>query len=95
MEYQRHHQIFSKEGTSHFPPAQPDDLVIRLKPGAPDTMNTKIYPMSQPELAKWRKFVKKNKAMKWIKESKSRWAAPIFFIKKRMVHSNWSKTIEK
>jgi hypothetical protein len=39
--------------------------------------------MSQSELVEWRAFVKKNKAMKWIKESKSRWAAPVFFIKKK------------
>jgi hypothetical protein len=39
--------------------------------------------MSQSELVEWRAFVKKNKAMKRIKESKLRWAAPVFFIKKK------------
>jgi hypothetical protein len=46
-------------------------------------MNIKIYPMSQSELVEWRAFVKKNMKMKRIKESKSRWAAPVFFIKKK------------
>jgi hypothetical protein len=49
-EYHRHCEIFSEEGASRFPPARPDDLVIKLKPGAPETMNTKIYPMSRSEL---------------------------------------------
>jgi hypothetical protein len=82
-EYRRHREIFSEEGALRFPPARPDDLVIKLKLGAPEMMNTKIYPMSQSELVEWRVFVKKNMKMKQIKESKSRWAAPVFFIKKK------------
>jgi hypothetical protein len=94
-EYRRHRGIFSEEGASRFPLARPDDLVIKLKLGAPETMNTKIYPMSQSELMEWRAFMKKNIKMKRIKESKSRWAAPVFFIKRRMVLSDSYKTIGK
>jgi hypothetical protein len=39
--------------------------------------------MSRLELAEWKNFVAKNKGLKRIKDSKSRWAAPVFFIKKK------------
>jgi hypothetical protein len=39
--------------------------------------------MSRLELAEWKAFVKKNKAMKRIWESKLKWAVPVFFIKKK------------
>ena len=33
-QYQRHARVFSEEGTKCFPPARPDDMVIKLKLGA-------------------------------------------------------------
>ena len=42
-----------EEGTKRFPLAQPDDMVIKLKPGTPDTINTKIYPLLCLEMEEW------------------------------------------
>ena len=61
--YQRHQHIFLEEGTNCFPPAWLDDLAMKLKPGALDVINCKIYPMTQAELAEWKDFVDKNLAL--------------------------------
>jgi hypothetical protein len=82
-QYQRHAEIFSEEAAHRFPPERPNDLVIKLKPGAPDTINCKIYPLSRAELDEWHKFVEKNKALGRITDAKSPWAAPVFFIHKK------------
>ena len=58
-------------------------MAVRLKPGAPDTMDSKIYPLTRAELEEWHNFVEKNKAMGRIQDSKSPWGAPVFFIKKK------------
>ena len=82
-QYQRHARVFSEEGTKHFPPAQPDDMVIKLKLGAPDTINTKIYPLSRLEMEEWQAFVTKNKELGRITETDSPYATPVFFIYKK------------
>ena len=82
-EYQRHEQIFSEEGAERFPPSRATDMAVKLKPGAPETMDCKIYPMSCAELEEWKNFVAKNKRWGRITDSKSRWASQVFFIKKK------------
>ena len=69
--YQRHAEIFSEEVAHQFPPERPNDLVIKLKPGTPDAINCKIYPLLQVELEEWHKFVEKNKALGRIIDVKS------------------------
>jgi hypothetical protein len=44
--YQRHAQIFSEDGVQQFPPSQSTDMVVCLKPGVPDMLNCKVYPLS-------------------------------------------------
>ena len=44
--YQQHAQLFLEEATKRFPPSQPEDLAVQLKPGAPDTINCKVYPLA-------------------------------------------------
>jgi hypothetical protein len=46
-------------------------MVIKLKPGAPDTINSKIYPLSHLEMVEWHAFVAKNKKLGRIEETKS------------------------
>jgi hypothetical protein len=92
--YQRHAHVFSEEAAQCFPPARPDDMVIKLKPGALDTINSKIYPLSHLKVAEWQAFVDKNKKLGWIKETKSPWGVPVFFIHKkdgsfRLVQDYW------
>ena len=48
-EYRRHAKVFSEMEAKHFPPSRPEDHAIKLKEGAPDTMNCKVYPLTQAE----------------------------------------------
>ena len=82
-EYQQHHLVFDKEAFYHFPPAQEDDHAIRLREGAPDVMDCKVYPLTPQELKATTKWIKENLECKYIHLSKSAYAAPFFFIKKK------------
>ena len=46
-EYQCHAKVFSEEEAQRFPPSQPWDHAIVLKPDAPDTINCKVYPLDR------------------------------------------------
>jgi glucan-binding YG repeat protein len=55
-EYRRHQKVFSKEEAQHFPPAQFEDMTIKLTTDAPKELNCKVYPLSKDErelLEKW------------------------------------------
>jgi len=82
-EYQRHHKVFSEEAAQRFPESRIWDHAIELKPGAPSTLPRKIYALSQLELQELAKFVKEHLAKGYIRPSKSPYAAPFFFIKKK------------
>src|SRR5882672_8611930 len=82
-EYRRHHKVFSEEAAQHFPESRIWDHAIELKPGAPSTLPGKIYALSQLELQELAKFVKEHLAKGYIRPSKSPYAAPFFFIKKK------------
>jgi hypothetical protein len=45
-QYQHHAQIFSEDGAQRFPLSQSTDMVVHLKPGVPDMLNCKVYPLS-------------------------------------------------
>ena len=83
QQYSCHASLFSEDAARRFPPRWPDDMAVQLKPGAPDIMDSKIYPLTCAELEEWQKFMDKNKAMGRIQDSKSPWGAPVFFIKKK------------
>jgi len=82
-EYQRHHKVFSEEAAQRFPESCIWDHAIELKPGAPSTLPGKIYALSQLELQELAKFIKEHLAKGYIQPSKSPYAAPFFFIKKK------------
>jgi len=82
-EYQRHQKVFSEEAAQRFPESRIWDHAIELKPGAPSTLPGKIYALSQLELQELAKFVKEHLAKGYIRPSKSPYAAPFFFIKKK------------
>jgi hypothetical protein len=44
--YQQHARLFSEDAARRFPPSRPEDLVVRLKLGTPDTINCKVYPLA-------------------------------------------------
>src|SRR5712672_1586904 len=82
-EYRRHHKVFSEEATQRFPELRIWDHAIELKPGAPSTLPGKIYTLSQLELQELAKIIKEHLAKGYIRPSKSPYAAPFFFIKKK------------
>ena len=82
-EYQRHAKVFSETEAKRFPPSRPEDHAIKLKERAPNTMNCKVYPLTQAEQEATRKFIQENEELKYIKKSDLPWATPWFFIKKK------------
>ena len=81
--YQHHAQLFSEEAAKRFPPSQPEDLAVWLKPGTPDTINCKVYPLACNEIQAAAKFTSRNEELGHIKKVNSPWGSPFFFIKKK------------
>ena len=52
--------MFSEEESERLPAHQPWDHAIDLVPGAPETMKTKIYPMSSNEQEELDRFLAYN-----------------------------------
>jgi len=82
-EYRCHDKVFSKEAAQHFPESHIWDHAIELKPDAPSTLPGKIYALSQLEPQELAKFIKEHLTKGYIRPSKSPYAAPFFFIKKK------------
>src|SRR5712672_1466828 len=83
LEYRRHAQVFSESAAQRFPSPRIWDHVIELKPDAPMTIPGKIYALTVAEQEELLKFVKEHMAKGYIRPSKSPYAAPFFFIKKK------------
>ena len=82
-EYHRHAKVFSEKESERLPEHKPWDHAIDLKPDAPETMRTKIYPMSLNEQEELDKFLDENLRKGYIRPSKSPLASPVFFVKKK------------
>jgi len=82
-QYRQYSRVFSEEASHEFPPSRLWDHAIELKPGAPASLPGKLIPLSQPELAKLRKFVKEHLGRGTIRPSKSPYTVSFFFIKKK------------
>jgi hypothetical protein len=82
-EYQEFARLFSDEAADRFPPAREWDHAIDLKPGAPDALDCKVYPMTQDEDTALEKFLDEMVAKGYIRPSKSPYASPFFFVKKK------------
>ena len=81
--YQRHERLFSEDAAKRFPLSRPKDLAVQLKPGAPDTINCKVYPLARNEVQATAEFTCKNEELGRIKKVNSPWGSPFFFIKKK------------
>jgi transposase InsO family protein len=81
--YWRHHKVFSEEASHQFPEPRIWDHAIELKPNAPSTLPSKIYPLTQLEQEELKKFVTEHLQKGYIWPSKSLYATPFFFIKKK------------
>jgi hypothetical protein len=82
-EYQRHAQVFSEQQAQRFLETRDWDHAIDLKPNAPSTLPGKIYSLTQPEQKALQEFIKEHLAKGYIRPSKSPYASPFFFIKKK------------
>jgi gag-polyprotein putative aspartyl protease len=82
-QYDQYRQVFSEEAAACFPPSRPKDHAIKLKPRAPNTINCKVYPLTEAEKEATRKWVEEHKKKHYIEKSTSPWSTPWFFIKKK------------
>ncbi len=81
--YQQHVWVFSEEAAQQFPPKQPWDHAIKLKPEMPDVIDCKIYPLTQEEDKALVSFLDEQLKKGYIRSSKSPYASPFFLIKKK------------
>jgi len=81
--YAQHAKVFSEEASQRFPPKRPWDHAIKLKPETPDMIDCKIYPLMQEEDKALVVFLDKQLKKGYIQPSKSPYASPFFFIKKK------------
>ena len=82
-EYRRFASIFSDEESQCFPPSCPWDHAIELKPDAPSHLRCKVYPMTRVEDEALNKFINEQLLKGYIEPSKSPYASPFFFVKKK------------
>jgi len=83
LEYRCHLKVFSEKAAACLPPDCPWNHAIELKPNAPASIRGRIYPLTQLENEALKKHVNKQLAKGYIHPSKSPYAAPFFFIKKK------------
>ena len=82
-QYAKFKRLFSEEASHRFPPKRTWDHAIEFKPDAPDIIDCKVYPMTQTKDNTLEEFIKEQHAKGYIRPSKSPYASPFFFIKKR------------
>ncbi|TFY79332.1 hypothetical protein EWM64_g4682 [Hericium alpestre] len=81
-EYREFRDVFEEKASERLPTRWPWDHAIDLKPEA-EPHSAKAYPMAPHELKELDKFLEENLRKGYIRESKSPWAAPFFFISKK------------
>jgi hypothetical protein len=82
-EYKEFSSVFNDEASQRVPPPREWDHAIDLKPGAPDALDCKVYPMTREEDGELEKFLDEMIANGYIRPSKSPYASPFFFVKKK------------
>jgi len=82
-EYKDFKKVFSEEESKCYPPKRAWDHAIEFKKDAPDTINCKIYPQTQEEDKALQKFLTEEVEKGYIRPSKSPYASPFFYIKKK------------
>ena len=83
VEYRQFATLFSEEESRHFPPRRKCDHAITFKQGVPDSINCKVYPITQAEDAALDKFIDDQLKKGYIRPSQSPYTSPFFFIKKK------------
>ncbi len=83
LEYRHHLKVFSETQAQQLPPDCPWNHVINLKANTPSSIRGRIYPLTQLENEALKKHLEKQLAKGYIHPSKSPYATPFFFIKKK------------
>ncbi len=81
--YQSFHDLFSKENFDELPERKSWDHAIELVPNAKLMLDCKVYPLNQNEQEQLDKFLDENLESGCICPSKSPFASPFFFVKKK------------
>ncbi|ESK80942.1 pro-pol protein, partial [Moniliophthora roreri MCA 2997] len=82
-EFHRYQKVFSEEESHHLSEHKLYDHTIDLKPDAPVTIWSKVYPMSVNEQGELDQFLEENLHKGYIVPFKSPMASPVFFVKKK------------
>ncbi len=82
-DYHSFRNLFSKENFDELPERKPWDHAIELTPNAKASLNCKVYPLNRNEQEQLDTFLDENLASGHIRPSKSPFASPFFFIKKK------------
>jgi hypothetical protein len=82
-EYKAFTKVFSEEESKRFPPWRSCNHAIEFKPGAPDAIECKIYPMTWTEDEALDVLIDEQLEKGYIHPSKSQYASSFFFIKKK------------
>ena len=82
-EYRRFAKVFNEEESQRFPPPRDFNHAITLKPGAPDSISCKVYPMTQEEDVALDLWIDEQLEKGYIEPSISPYASSFFFIKKK------------
>jgi hypothetical protein len=90
--YQRHMIVFSEDVAKCFLLAWPEDHTIKLKDGAPDTINCKVYPLTKPEQEATKKFIEENEVLGFIQKTDSPWSTLGSLLRKRTAACTPSRT---
>ncbi len=81
--YHSFHNLFSKENFDELPERKPWDHAIELTPNAKSTLDCKVYSLNWNKQEQLNKFLNENLDSGRICPSKSPFASPFFFVKKK------------
>ncbi len=82
-EYEGFAKVFSEEESKRYPPKRAWDHAIEFKKEAPDAIDCKVYPQMQDEDKALQKFLVEEVEKGYIRPSKSPYASPFFYIRKK------------
>ena len=91
-QYHKFSKVFSEAESQRLPEHKPWDHAIELVPGAPDTIRTKVYPMSPAEQEELDRFLDENLQKGYITPSKSPMASPFSLSRRKTVNFASYKT---
>ncbi len=83
VNYHSFRDLFSKENFNELPEQKPWDHAIKLTPNAKSMLDCKVYPLNQNKQEQLNKFLDENLESGRIHPSKSPFASPFFFVKKK------------